>query len=308
MLLKIFKFTKPRIARHLADDSPLLALSTQARTAGLLLVVIGFFACSAPSATAHTYRHQLQISAKSTSNLFIESQDGKAILEETGGLMYLRAHYRNTFANNIFFGLDLEKTSGRLNWDGRGQGGFRYSTKTEYYISSYRFFLGRQNPKYATHFGLAQRYRERNVLTQQIGEDEIPGLYEELRWWDLFGNFELYPYRTKVKHLKIYSELSASISGDLRAEFNGRFDPASVKAGRLLAFEAGFEYFVELKPNWAIAIKPSYRYTYMDNSKAQDLLQDGQASGASFSQPVTEYQEFGIEIGLSRSLEGLFAR
>lgn len=276
----------------------------QARTPGLISFCFAIsLALLASNSEGHTYRHLLQFSGKYTNNLIIESKNQEAILEETGGLFFYNINYLKTFSNNILLGLELEKGSATLKWDGFSQGGFRYTTDSEYFIDGYRFFMGRQNPRFATIFGIANRYRERNILTKEFeGGVQIDGLYEELKWTELFGKFDLYAFQNEKKHFKVFSELATSISGNQKVEFNGKYDPASLTPGRIVSLAVGLEYFFDRSNGWGIALETSYKYSHMDSSKSQVLLQDGSEIGATFSQPVTEYQELAVSLGLSKRL------
>lgn len=250
---------------------------------------------------AETFRHYVKVSGKMSSNLIIESEDKKAILEETGNLAFFQIDYLKIFANNVFFGLSFEQGDGTLDWDGYSQARFRYQTETEYYLTNFKAVIGRKNPRHASYIGFAYRFRERNILTKNLpGGGKIDGLYEELQWVELLGGYDYYFHQGERSHFKFLGELAVGAAGDLHVEFSGKYDPANVEPGQIASLNMGIEYFYNFSGGWGLSFKPAYRYTYMDASQEQELYRNGQPSGAKFHQPVSEYQEMSFEMGLAR--------
>lgn len=272
------------------------SLLKTARSAGLLALA----SLASNHSLSNTYDQYISGSVRLQHSLFVESEEDRAINEESGTFQFAQISLYKRFRNNVFFQLSAEQSSQTLDYDGYTQGGTRYQTETEYYLRHYRAVLGRKKNRFSSYLGLVSRYRERNILTVTLANGGVlHGLYEELNSTDVLLGFDFYLFQSNRRHLKLVNEFSTSLKSDLHIDFDGAFDPADLRPGQTINWYVALEYFYDWTWGTGLSIRPFYQYSYMQSSNKIDLYQNNLKVGSS-KQPTTEYQEAGIEFGLSK--------
>ncbi len=273
--------------------------NAKARSAGLFGFLLFELCALTPCAVADSYRQYLHVGVALNDSLFVESEDGRAINEETGLMVSYQADLYKRFANDVFVKVSVAQGSNTLDYDGYTQGLTRYGTKTEYYISEFGGIIGRQTKYLASYLGASRSYRERNILALTLSNGgQIRGTYEELTATKLFLGFEIYFWQSKKMHLKWINEGSGSINSNLHVEHDGAFDPNDLRPGPLVSWYSALEFFYDLNGRWGLSLRPEYQYTLIEHSKNFNLYQNGNKIGTS-RLPNTEFQEMGVELGLS---------
>lgn len=278
---------------------PIVAFQKKVRYAGLFALVA--LSVLTPPATADTFGHYLKVSASVNNALHVESAGGDALNEETGNIPVFKGTYFSRFENGIFVEFSAEQSSATLDYDGYSQFGLRYQTQSEYYLTEVRALLGRKAVRFASYLGVDSSYRERNIQTANATENyPIAGLYEEYNLKNLFIGFEYFVLQGKKKHLKLVTEVSASIDGSMHVAFAGTADPADIELGQSASASVGVEWFYSFADGYGISLEPIYQYTLMTKSDQYPITVGGVEQGRLFRQPTTEIQELRLELGLSR--------